>query len=692
MKYSLTELILNEYSDKIINQMVAIYKPQTTDSEEQIKKNIKDHNRLRDSIEAKLKQNNPAVLKTVPDDLQKNNRFKDITLIRDYNTLVRMLKAVSKKETDIYKAAIEYFKRKEQYMNPSIIGLYVGQFKKVKNELEKAVNEKDENVINLIPKELISNNKYNDILSYRNFADLEKLIDGAFPIKGEEKDQINSAEVDADKVYSNGNDGIEIYQGDAEHKCVKYGKNQYYSWCISRTRGSMYPSYRFQQSTGLNRMFYFVIDKTQPDTKGPNGRFTDPYHVVVIHALENGKYTRTTADNDGDLPYQGADWNELGKYFTGERGQETWNKIKGLQNIFTYKSPSSQERKAQGFKGQRINLESFIDLDNEDKQLFLRANAGDRNIINNQIIKSLDNNQINDLINYNMKFSFDELKKSQGLLKRYADYRFTRHPKDPIPYVFIPYLKSEFQKEYFEKFNDYVTFSVLEKYFNEDIIKEFVTKELNQLGASLPPEAKKYMTNEQRNLYDLYSLVFKDANYIEIPVDENSVDAPEQEINLPSISQKSFKELSAENRKKINDLYKRIENNVDNLEKYSNFFTGYPLSFELNGNNFLITPNDKNSLYDYVIMDEDGNVVKDNIQRLEFFKNNREINLNPYTGKQHGSSGAQMKSDDYDKIGIIYSDGKYEEISKNALANYLQEVLINKYMNRQLKYRAGILK
>ena len=160
MKYSLTELILNEYSDKIINQMVAIYKPQTTDSEEQIKKNIKDHNRLRDSIEAKLKQNNPAVLKTVPDDLQKNNRFKDITLIRDYNTLVRMLKAVSKKETDIYKAAIEYFKRKEQYMNPSIIGLYVGQFKKVKNELEKAVNEKDENVINLIPKELISNNKY----------------------------------------------------------------------------------------------------------------------------------------------------------------------------------------------------------------------------------------------------------------------------------------------------------------------------------------------------------------------------------------------------------------------------------------------------------------------------------------------------------------------------------------------------
>lgn len=692
MKYNLTELLLNEYSDRTINQMIAVYKPQTTDNEEQIKKNIKDHNRLRDSIEAKLKQNNPAVLKTVPDDLQKNNRFKDITLIRDYNTLVRMLKAVSKKETDIYKAAIEYFKKKERYLDPSIIGMYVGQFKKVKNELEKAVNEKDENVINLIPKELISNNKYNDILSYRNFADLEKLIDGAFPIKGEEKGQINSAETDADKVYSNEANGIEIYQGDAEHKCIKYGKNQYYSWCISRTKGSMYPSYRFQQGAGLNRMFYFVIDKTQPDTKKPDGRFTDPYHVVVIHALENGKYTRTTADNTGDIPYGGADWNELGQHFTGDDGKKTWDKIKGLQNVFAYKAPSSQERKAQGFKGQRISLESFIDLDNEDKQLFLRANAGDRNIINNQIIKSLDNDQINDLINYNMKFSFDELKKSQGLIKRYADYRFTRHPKDPIPYVFIPYLKPEFQKEYFEKFDDYITFSVLEKYFNEEVIKEYIDKELKQFSASLPPEARKYMTNEQRNLYDLYSLVFKDANYQETPVDEDSVNAPEQIINLPSISQESFKELSAEDRKKVNDLYKRIGGNVDNLEKYSNFFLGYPLSFESNGNNFLVAPSNKKSSQTFVIMDEDGNVVKDNIQMISFSKGGRDLNPNPYTAKQHGNSGAQIKSDDYDKIEIMDSEGEFKEIPKNNLANYLQEVLINKYINRQLKYRAGILK
>jgi hypothetical protein len=52
--------IVNEYSDKVVNQMTALYKSQTDDSEEQIKQNIKDHNRLRDSIATKLQQNNPA--------------------------------------------------------------------------------------------------------------------------------------------------------------------------------------------------------------------------------------------------------------------------------------------------------------------------------------------------------------------------------------------------------------------------------------------------------------------------------------------------------------------------------------------------------------------------------------------------------------------------------------------------------
>jgi hypothetical protein len=696
-KYSLVELILNEYSDKVVNQMTALYKSQTDDSEEQIKQNIKDHNRLRDSIATKLQQNNPAVSRAIPQELQQNNRFKDITLIKDYNTLVRMLKAVSKKDTDIYKQAIEYFKKKDQYMDPSIIGMYVGQFKKNKDNIEQAVKEKNELVISLLPSNLANSDKASDILSYKNFEDLEKLIDGAFPFEGKEKGEINSAETDADKIYENPNDGIEIYKGDAEHKCIKYGKSQYYSWCIARTKGSLYANYRFMQSQGKNRMFYFVIDRTQTDAK-EGARFVNPYHVVVIHALENKKYTRTTANNDGDIPYEGADWNELGKYFEGENGQRMWNKIKGLQKYFPFVPPSSEERKLKGFKGQRLTLDDFIDLEADDKQAWLRANASDRNLVNPQIVKSLDNEQINDLINYNRQFSFDELKKSQGLLKRYADYRFTRFPKEPLPYVFIPYLKPDLQLKYLDQFgDDYITFPILEKYFSEDVIKNYVTKELNSFSVNLPPEAKKYMSNDQKTTYDAYSLAFKDAtSTTEGEVDENSTVAPVQYISLPAISQESYASLDPNDRKKLNDLYNNLKNDSNNLTKYSNFFTAYPTVFELNNKSYLVTPAKKDSVDDLVIMDEDGNIVKDNITQVEFLKGNKEVLPNDSTFRVHGNKSAYLAPDDYDQVRIVDSNFDIKTLTplqlKIILSNYLQEALVNKHMMRQLKYRAGIIK
>jgi hypothetical protein len=693
MKYSLIKLLLNEYTDKTINQMAALYKPQTNDSEDQIKRNIVRYGELIPSVETKLRQNNPIVINVIPDDLKQNNRFKDITLVKDYNTLARILKAVEKKETDIYKAAIEYFKKKDRYMDPSIIGMYVGQFKRIKTQLEKAVADKNENVINLIPDELIRTNKYNNILSYKNFNDLEKLIDGAFPFESKKGEEINSVDIDADKIYENPNDGIEIYKGDDQHKCVKYGKNQTYGWCISRVKGSLYGNYRFMQGQDKNRMFYFVKDNTQTDAKNNvGGGFVNPYHIVVIHALENGKYTRTTANNTGDDPYEGAEWNGLGQYFKGEDGQRMWNKIKGLKKYFPYIPPSAEERRAQGLKGQRLTLNSFIDLDQEDKQAWLRINADDRNIVTPEIAKSLDNEQINDLINHDRKFSFDELKKSQGLLKRYADYRFTRHPKDPIPYIFIPYLKPELQEKYFDEFaDDYITFPVLEKYFNENIIKKYVDRELEQFGANLPPEAKKYMSKEQQDIYDLYSLVFKDMTNEESKVDENSITAPEQYIVLPSISQKSYNELSPEDRKKLNNLYKELGSNKNNISKYSNFFMGYPTAFEAGGKPFLITPSDTTT-EKFVIIDEDGNTIIDNINYITFFKNENEIDYDVNIAKQVGNNSSFITSTDYDQIKITDSNNKTTTLTQNDINKRLTESITNNYLLRQFKYKAGIIK
>ena len=453
----------------------------------------------------------------------------------------------------------------------------------------------------------------------------------------------------------------------------------------------MYGSYRFMQQQGENRMFYIVKDTTQTDAK-ENGRFVNPYHIIVIHALENGKYERTTASNDGDEPYKGTDWNGLSAYFKGEDGQRMWNKIKGLERYFPYIPPSAEERRAKGLKGQRLTLDTFIDLDQEDKQAWLRVNAGDRNLVTPEITKSLSNEQINDLINYDRKFSFDELKKSQGLLKRYADYRYTRHPKSPLPYVFIPYLKPELQEKYFDEFgDDYTTFNILEKYFNEDILKKYITKELEQFGANLPPEAKKYMSKEQQDMYDLYSLILKDMTVDEDSVDENSTDAPIQRISLPSISQKSYKELSPNDKKKLNDLYKKIGNSNTDIQKYSNFFMGYPLAFEANGKTYLVAPTDKDSR-EYVVMDEDGNIINDKIELISFSKGGNELNINDEIAKQSGKNGAYITSNDYDTIDIIDTDGNEKRLTQGDFSKKITEVLVESYYMNKLKHRAGIIK
>lgn len=690
MKYSLTELLLNEYSDALINKMYAIYKDQTDDSEDQIKQNIKDYDRYKDAVGVKLQQNNPAVQRAVPQELQQNNRFKDITLIKDYNTLVRILKSTAKKETDIYKQAIENLKKKNPYLDPSILGTYIGQFKKNKENIDKAVQEKNQNILRFVPDEILKSGKASDILAYRSFEDLEKLIDGAFPFASGEKAEINSAETDGDKIYENPSDGISIYKGDAQHKCIKYGKNKYYGWCISRPQGSLYGSYRFRQQAGRNRMFYFVIDSTQTDAQAQSGKFINPYHVVVIHALENKKYTRTTAQNDGDLPNGGTEWDELGEYFYGEDGQRMWNKIKGLQKYFVYVPPSAEERRAEGLKGQRLTLDAFIDLDQEDKNAWLEVNATNQDIITPEIIASLDTEQINNLINNDRRFSFKDLEKAKGLIKRYADFQYTRNPKRPLPYQFIPYLKPELQKKYYEEFGEqYTTFNILEKYFNEDIVKDYVDKEVASFGY-LPEEAKKYMDDKQKQIFDLYSLAFKDIDVQEKPVDETSTDAPNQSAALSPISQKTFMDLSPSDRKKFIELYMKLGSDINNIEKYPVFFMGLPTTIKINNKLYFVSPNSPNSNI-YNLIDEDGDVLVKDIIGLDFKKDGDYLNKPLPLQRPLGSKTFYLQPEDFDEVEIRTEDG-LKTYSKEDFTKQLSESYLHRYYQNQLRYRAGIIK
>jgi hypothetical protein len=671
--------------------MYDVYKTQTDDNEDQIKQNIKDYDRYKDSVGAKLQGNNPAVLRAVPQELQQNNRFKDITLIKDYNTLVRILKATAKKETDIYKQAIEYFTKKNPLMDPTIIGSYVARFKQNKNNIDTAVKEKNTTVTSLIPNEILNKGEASNILAYKKFEDLEKLLDGAFSTANKEKSQTNSAETDANQIYNNPSDGISIYLGDAKHKCIKYGKNEYYGWCISRIGGiNMYGSYRFRSKEGENKTFYFVIDNTVTDEKLPNGSFIDPYNAVVIHAQENGLYQRTTADNRGDEPYRGTEWGNLGQYFKGEDGQRLWNKIKGLEKYFVYTPPSTEERKEEGFRNQPLTLDEFIDLDQEDKKAWLNANATNRNIVTPEIIASLDNEEINNLINNNRTFSFKELQKSQGLIKRYADFRYTRNPKDPLPYQFIPYLKPELQKKYYNDFNEsHITFEILDKFFNKDIVKDYVDKELKSFNY-LPEEAKKYMDNKQKQIFDLYSTAFKDIIQYDEPVDETSIKAPGQATSLPPISKKTFMNLSPKGRKDFMDFYLKLGSDINNVDKYPVLFMGVPTTFEVNNKLFMLVPDAPNS-ETYELIDTDGDVLIDGITGWEVLKDGKPLPSNSNIWRPLGSKNFLIKPEDFDEIEVVKNDEK-EKYSKNDFIKQLNEVYLNNYYRNQLRYRAGIIK
>lgn len=689
MKYSLTELLLNEYSDALINKMYAVYKDQTDDSEDQIKQNIKDYDRYKDAVGVKLQQNNPAVQRAVPQELQQNNRFKDITLIKDYNTLVRILKSTAKKETDIYKQAIEYLKKKNPYLDPSILGMYVGQFKKNKENIDKAVQEKNQNILRFVPDEILKSGNASDVLAYKSFDDLERLIDGAFPFASGEKAEINSAETDADQIYNNPSDGISIYKGDAMHKCIRYGKNIYYSWCISRPQGSLYGAYRFRREAGSNRMFYFVIDSTQTDERIAVDDFVNPYHAIVINALENGKYIRTTANNDGEIPRDGTEWNKLGQYFYGEDGQRLWNKIKGLQKYFVYVPPSAEERRAEGLKGQKITLDGFIDLDQELKDAWLEANATSY-LITPEILASLDTEQINTLINNDRRFSFKDLEKAKGLIKRYANVQFARNPRRPLPYQFIPYLKPVLQKKYYEELGEqYTTFNVLEKYFNEDIVKDYVDKEVASFGY-LPEEAKKYMNDKQKQIFDLYSLAFKDIEVKESPVDETSTEAPTQAASLSPISQKTFMDLSPNDRKKFIELYMKLGSDIENVEKYPIFFMGLPTTFKINNKLYFASPDSPGSRV-YNLIDEDGDVIISGILGLDFKKDENYLDKPLPLQRPLGSKTFYIQPEDFDEVEIRTEDG-LKTYSKEDFTKQLNESYLHRYHQNQLRYRAGIIK
>ena len=584
-----------------------------------------------------------------------------------------------------------------------------------------------------------------DIFQY-TWKDLEALIDayGSKEIKTS-KDfyTVQDAELvkvnDVPIIYNTPE--LKIYEGSNYPSCIKLNyafkykdkndKIQTYNFCIGRKEdyANRYYSYRFGSGGrgAMYRSFYFVADPTQTaDFEGNSDNrenFENWYHFFVIHAFENGKFGVTDATNEYRIssphelaPDGGVSWEEIGNFMIkngSESGKKAWDKIKGLKNEFKYVPPSEAETDVALVKDKILNFDAFKNLTRNQKAIYIGKRADQPNAFTPEMFQSLDPELKNLAIRTGRgyKASFEDLKKNPGLLKSYAKYRFSRGIEDirnntntlVLPLFFVQFLDDDEKREYLKAFDDNVTYDLVDKYFGENLTKEFVTKELNQFGADLPPEAKKYMTPEQRDLYDLYSLTHKDIVRIAKSTNERNSTAEQQEISLPHLSRESYLNLKPEERKKLNDLYKKLSGDISNLEKYPNFFMGYPAVLNTNNKRFLVTYKDKpkKSIINpeeyldrrsLTIMDEDGNIVKDNIDDIRFLKNNREIKANEYAQIYTGSKSLDFQPDDYDTIVVTDVNGNVKKISQDDLEGSLQESLINKYMNRQLKYRANILK
>lgn len=152
-----------------------------------------------------------------------------------------------------------------------------------------------------------------------------------------------------DIVYNE--DGIVIYSGDVEDKCVKYGRGE--RWCI--TKGS-FGNYRFDPDRKYP-IFYLVKNTNLPDN--------DPLSFVAIQVRGDRRYVWTNRLNNphespildfdqliDDIPYL--------------------NSIDNIQNILKYVPPNLGEKvKEERFKEGIPFNEWANSLDFDDKKLYL---------------------------------------------------------------------------------------------------------------------------------------------------------------------------------------------------------------------------------------------------------------------------------------------------------------------------------
>jgi hypothetical protein len=522
-----------------------------------------------------------------------------------------------------------------------------------------------------------------DILNY-TWKDLETVLD-AYGGKAEKSSKDFSTIQDAELIDIKGvpvvynNNGLKIYEGSDYGGCIKLNyafkykgeDNKIYSYgfCIGRKEeaSNQYYTYRFGRG-GAFRSFYFVADSTQnADIKGnPSNRenFINWYHFFVIHAFQNGKFGVTDTVNQWGSNHEatgndkGMSWDEVGQFMIkngGESGKQAWEKIKNLKDVFKYVPPSEEETDQALVRDKILDFNMFKDLNRNQKRIYIANRADQPNAFNSAMFKILDPELKNLALRTGTGYkpTYNDLKDSKALSRSYAKFRFTRALDDYkqgktsttiVPLPFIEYLSDEEKQQYLDIFEkDSLSFEYIKKYFGEDAAKTYVNKMAKELDF-LPPEAIDYISDPKlKQLYELYIKLFEPWIYEEgtnISSEdlENRNAMPTQEVNPVPIDEEQWRKLSTSERKTIINLVEKFNQNT----KYSTLLFAVPFIINDKGKKYVLLPkSNKDNMYyeSWVIMDAEGNVIKDNISGDSMLGNNVYL-----------SSGMPEKQEDYNRI------------------------------------------
>lgn len=326
--------LINEVSEKIKNQLLAKFKPQTSDDDEAIINNIDYFEKIKNGLPSDKRD----IMKYSYDELNSLISSK-----KTGKTIEDLFKLFKKKEKGIENKELKNNIRKfleikdelprnkqkiEKYSFLDLVKLnreYWGKVisKKAFDKIKKERQDLTDEIILYYVTTYIEN--FNELpentpsILNMSFNDLEHKLDA---IQTKEQGLSGKKDYsDVEVIYDN--DNLLIFQPKTKDQCIKLKNGR--SWCTSREGGgNLYYNYRLENNLTL----YYVIDEDKP--------FNDLNYSVVILVSSDGR--KRLADKSNSGRYAGStviSWDEI---------SEKVPKLADKEDLFVPKPLSSEEQ------------------------------------------------------------------------------------------------------------------------------------------------------------------------------------------------------------------------------------------------------------------------------------------------------------------------------------------------------------